>query len=238
MFIALRDRLRQLGSEEPNPEEIHDLLLRNPYAKGELMHRLRLRGQDAVTLVWLMERKDLSATPPAGFSERVFQNYTDFSERLKEVDLGVVYAGPHKPVPVHAILTPGQDDPQMIFESLNSTGLDLSQSDLVRTYVLMRHAEAEQTRLYTEHWQPIEADFGNSYSGWLRWLPEHLPDHTDRAGYRAITIYAAFKECLKPPIGGIVHECAPETCADMPSTIRTMPLSRSPVRPCASNSSD
>ena len=51
----------------------------------------------------------------------------------------------------------------MIFESLNSTGLDLTQADLIRNFVLMRQEEELQTRLYQDYWQPIEIAFGARY---------------------------------------------------------------------------
>src|ERR1700747_165556 len=65
--------------------------------------------------------------------------------------------------PSTSALTRGQDDPQMIFESLNSTGLDLTQADLIRNFVLMRQDEQLQTRLYQDYWQPIEKAFGARY---------------------------------------------------------------------------
>ena len=48
------------------------------------------------------------------------------------------------------------DDPQLIFESLNSTGLDLSEADKIRNYLLMSLAPADQDDLYTRYWNPIE----------------------------------------------------------------------------------
>jgi hypothetical protein len=64
---------------------------------------------------------------------------------------------------VDVSLTRGHDDPQMIFESLNSTGLDLTQADLIRNFVLMRLDDELQTRLYEDYWRPIEVAFGNRY---------------------------------------------------------------------------
>jgi len=54
------------------------------------------------------------------------------------------------------------DDPQLIFESLNSTGVDLSQSDLIRDFILMRLPEKEQTQLYESYWSKIEELFRGS----------------------------------------------------------------------------
>ena len=60
----------------------------------------------------------------------------------------MVYEGIRKLIIVDVSLTRGQDDPQMIFESLNSTGLDLTQADLIRNFVLMRQDDDSQIRLY------------------------------------------------------------------------------------------
>jgi uncharacterized protein with ParB-like and HNH nuclease domain len=49
-----------------------------------------------------------------------------------------------------------QDDPQRIFESLNSTGLDLSQADLIRNYILMGLGYEEQQKIYETYWTVIE----------------------------------------------------------------------------------
>ena len=53
-----------------------------------------------------------------------------------------------------------QDNPQLIFESMNSTGLELSQADLIRNFVLMGLKREHQKKLYTEHWRPMEQAFG------------------------------------------------------------------------------
>lgn len=52
------------------------------------------------------------------------------------------------------------DNPQMIFESMNSTGKDLSQTDLLRNYLLMDLTPEKQTRLYKTYWKSMEELFG------------------------------------------------------------------------------
>ena len=63
-------------------------------------------------------------------------------------DPELVYRGATDLVIVDVTLQRQIDDPQLVFESLNSTGVDLSQSDLVRNYLLMKLEEHDQTRLY------------------------------------------------------------------------------------------
>lgn len=49
-----------------------------------------------------------------------------------------------------------KDDPQRIFESLNSTGLELSQADLIRNYILMGLNRKEQNKIFQNYWEVIE----------------------------------------------------------------------------------
>lgn len=66
---------------------------------------------------------------------------------------------------VDVALTRGQDNPQLIFESMNSTGRELSQADLIRNFVLMGLEPSHQTKLYDEHWRPMELAFGQESYG-------------------------------------------------------------------------
>ena len=66
-------------------------------------------------------------------------------------------------VVVDVTLDRGTDDTRLIFEGLNSTGIHLSQSDLIRNFILMQLPEKDQTRLYVLR----SASFG----GMLLWWP-------------------------------------------------------------------
>ena len=73
-------------------------------------------------------------------------------------DPTVVYRGIGRLEIVDVRLGSG-DDPQSIFESLNSTGVELSQSDLIRNFILMGLSMSEQDRLYNAYWHKIELLF-------------------------------------------------------------------------------
>ena len=168
LLAAFRNRV---PAEEPESEhpvdddglptrlELEDYYLRNAHGKGDRRHKLHLRRADQETMAAIVDAKEC----PAGASERIRENLEFFDEQLNNVDLELVYRGIKKLVAVDVCLTRGQDDPQMIFESLNSTGLDLTQADLIRNFVLMRQDEELQTRLYEDYWQPIEQAFGARY---------------------------------------------------------------------------
>ena len=168
LLVALRNRMpaEEPASEHPVDDdglptrlELEDYYLRNTHGKGDRRHKLLLRRADHETMAAIVDAKEC----PAGASERIRENLEFFDEELNGVDLDLVYRGIKKLVAVDVCLTRGQDDPQMIFESLNSTGLDLTQADLIRNFVLMRQDEELQTRLYEDYWQPIEQAFGARY---------------------------------------------------------------------------
>jgi hypothetical protein len=162
LFTALRDRLKSHASDDetlPSAEEVEDRFLRNRHGKGERRSKLMLRRADNEALTALLAGQALGESA----AETVRENYAFFQERLAEGELAQVYAGIAKLVIVDVSLTRGHDDPQMIFESLNSTGLDLTQADLIRNFVLMRLDDELQTRLYDDYWRPIEVEFGNRY---------------------------------------------------------------------------
>ena len=82
------------------------------------------------------------------------------------------------------------DDPQLIFESLNSTGLDLSEADKIRNYLLMSLAPVEQDDLYTRYWNPIEEFTKYDPSSFVR---DYLTMKQGKIG-RIDKIYFIFKE--------------------------------------------
>lgn len=162
LLTALRDRLKVQPSEDealPSAQEVEDRFLRNRHGRADRRGKLMLRRADNEALSTLLGGQELTDAA----AETVRENYEFFRDRIAEADLVRVYKGLAKLVIVDVSLMRGHDDPQMIFESLNSTGLDLTQADLIRNFVLMRLDDELQTRLYEEYWHPIEAAFGNRY---------------------------------------------------------------------------
>lgn len=82
------------------------------------------------------------------------------------------------------------DDPQLIFESLNSTGLDLSEADKIRNYLLMSLSPIEQDRLYTRFWNKIEEKTKYEPSSFVR---DYLTMKQGKIG-KIDKIYFIFKE--------------------------------------------
>ncbi len=86
----------------------------------------------------------------------IINNYLFFRERINSENKNIIYEGFRRLLFVEIRLERGKDNAQKIFESLNSTGLDLSQADLIRNYVLMGLEPSIQTRYYQNYWSAIE----------------------------------------------------------------------------------
>jgi len=91
-----------------------------------------------------------------GEFSRVIDNYEYLANQINRENINVVLKGLDKLMFVEIALERGRDNPQRIFESLNSTGLELSQADLIRNYILMGLKMEKQTKIYEKYWLPIE----------------------------------------------------------------------------------
>ena len=143
------------------PKKLSNYYLFNDEEEGELRYKQLLTKRDKDTLIYLLENRDLIPPDPSPF---LVNNYRFFETQLKETDLKILYSGIEKLMIVDIALDRTEDNPQLIFESLNSTGLPLSQADLIRNYVLMGQEPDFQNRLYEKYWFPMEQGFGDQYT--------------------------------------------------------------------------
>ncbi|HRO43178.1 MAG TPA: DUF262 domain-containing protein [Flavipsychrobacter sp.] len=102
-------------------------------------------------------RHILSATEQQykGYS-RIIENFNFFKSSINAGNAEVIHRGLSKLIFVDIALDRYRDNPQRIFESLNSTGLELSQADLIRNYILMGLKRSDQERVFREYWEVIE----------------------------------------------------------------------------------
>ena len=147
--------------EDYSPESLrNDYLFNAKYqSKKDLYHKLILTKTDQETLLAVVNKDDMPADP----SNRIRDNFEHFETKVKEIssnNLQVLCAGIYKLTIVDIALERNTDDPQLIFESLNSTGLELSKADLIRNYLLMGLEPDEQKQIYEGHWRRMEILFG------------------------------------------------------------------------------
>lgn len=158
LLLALRDyALAHPGDTSINAHRIDGMLLKNEYENGDERYKLLLTETDRVILINLVERKPFIQ----GVRSRVLDNYKFFAGKIEDKELTPieVWDSIGKLQIVNITLDRAVDDAQAIFESLNSTGKELSESDLIRNYVLMGLEPVEQNYVYEHLWRPMEQLF-------------------------------------------------------------------------------
>ena len=201
LLIALRDYIRETGwaGHEPTSAQIDAYFLTNEHETGDKKYKVALRRHDDATLKALVDGKDPSEV--GNKSELILDAYRFFRRQLSrpEADPSLIYRGVGRLHIVDVTLHRRIDDPQRVFESLNSTGVDLTQSDLIRNYLLMGLPEPEQTQMYDDYWSKVETVFrevGSSQDTFLRDYIALRQGTTTQA--RADRIYAEFRDFWQP----------------------------------------
>ena len=158
LLLALRDyAIKDPNDATINARRIDSMLLKNEYESGDERYKLLLTETDRDILIRLVEKMPI----PVDTRSKLLDNYKFFAGKIadKELQPAEVYESIGKLQIVNITLDRSIDDAQAIFESLNSTGKELSESDLIRNYVLMGLEPTEQTYVYEHFWRPMELLF-------------------------------------------------------------------------------
>ena len=223
--LILEALARQLGDSEPvdgfSAKKLRSYYLLNPLEEGERGFKLLLTQTDKASLLALVQQK----AQPTDQSVRVTENFAFFEEQVKNLgaDLPALCHGVAKLVVVDIALSQDQDNPQLIFESMNSTGRKLSQADLIRNFILMGLEPPHQARLYEDHWRPMEVGFGQKgygshFDSFMRHYLTLKTGEIPNVG----AVYEAFKSHARAPdiaVAGVdalvadIHAFAGHYCA-------------------------
>lgn len=152
IYLALYKLAKEI-KDEALVNEISETYLINKFATEEEKLKLRPTENNDKALKFLLrsdEKEEFN-----DFS-KLIANFDYFKERINEDIYPTVLKGLSKLMFVEVSLERGKDDPQRIFESLNSTGLKLEQGDLIRNYILMGLNPKDQNKIYQSYWEIIE----------------------------------------------------------------------------------
>ncbi len=187
--------------EERLNEQISHRFLIAPWASEEDRIKLRPVKSDREALTKLFgPEEDYDRT------SNLTLNYLFFRDVLlkEEVSVDELYAAIGKLEIISITLEP-DDNAQLIFESLNSTGLALAEGDKIRNYILMGLPPKEQSRYYTDYWEKIEKCTRNDASAFVRDYLSIKQQMTPNVN----TIYQVFKRYVEEaqlPIGTLLDD--------------------------------
>ncbi|WP_181235752.1 DUF262 and DUF1524 domain-containing protein [Helicobacter pylori] len=193
LFIALRDHLNDEDEflEKFSCQKIQNRYLINSDEKGDKKFKLILSEPDRDTLLSLI---DENKRKPNELSLKIMENFKLFEEWIrKNTDkLETIFKGLDKLMVVEISLERGKDNPQLIFESMNSTGKDLTQTDLIRNYILMGLEPEKQKIFYKKYWRAMEEDFKQNEKLFDKFVRHYLTIKTGEIP-NINKVYEAFK---------------------------------------------
>ncbi len=193
LFIALRDHLNDEYEllEKFSHQKIQNRYLINSDEKGDKKFRLILSESDKDTLLSLIDKDRRKPSEP---SSKIMENFKLFEEWIrKNTDkLETIFKGLEKLMIVWIALEKGKDDPQLIFESMNSKGMELTQTDLIRNYIVMETEVEKQEYFYNQYWRAVEEDFKQNEKLFDRFVKHYLTIKT-RDIPNINKVYEAFK---------------------------------------------
>ncbi|RXG13260.1 DUF4268 domain-containing protein [Leeuwenhoekiella aestuarii] len=152
LYVALYRYAKENGFEQ-DADRLYNLFLINQYVQQE-SSKLKLKQTDTNSAAF----KAIMIGTEKEFDQysNVIENFNFFKSCITEKNFNSIQQGINRLIFVEISLEREKDDPQRIFESLNSTGLELSQSDLIRNFILMDLEPKEQHRIFEQIWNPIE----------------------------------------------------------------------------------
>ncbi len=192
LFTALRDHLNDEDEflEKFSCQKIESDYLINSDKDGDKKFRLILSESDKDTLLYLIDKDRRKPSEP---SLKIVENFKLFEEWVSNTNkLETIFKGLDKLMIVEIALEKGKDDPQLIFESMNSKGMELTQTDLIRNYIVMETEVEKREGFYNKYWRAMEEDFKQNKKLFDRFVRHYLTIKTKIPNINKV--YVALKD--------------------------------------------
>ncbi|MGH1580555.1 GmrSD restriction endonuclease domain-containing protein [Helicobacter pylori] len=174
LLIALRNHLSEEVEilEKFSRKKVESYLI-NSNKDGDKKFRLILSESDKDTLLFLIDKNKRKPSEP---SVKIVENFELFEKWISENTdkLETIFKGLKKLMIVWISLEKGKDNPQLIFESMNSKGIELTQTDLIRNYIVMETEVKKQEDFYNQYWRAMEEDFKQNETLFKRFVKHYL----------------------------------------------------------------
>lgn len=162
LLSALRDSAKQCGEDEL-ATKIDNTILVNPYEKGLDKYKLQPTQLDRIAFHQII---DCEQATNSGISEC----YSFFHKKVRQSDINIekVRKIICTNLSVVSVVLSTEDDPYLVFESLNAKGKPLTQADLIRNYFFMRIHTDTQESVYSNYWKPMQELLGENLTEFIR----------------------------------------------------------------------
>lgn len=161
LLALLRDKANEQGNSEL-ADEIQQTMLVNPFKKGNDNYKLLPTQVDRSAFQALIQNK------PFTEDSQIFRCYKHFEKKVDQVDIIILNKVLTSRFSVVSIVLDYDDNPHLVFESLNAKGRQLTQADLIRNYFFMRIHVDDQEDMYSKYWQPMQNGLGDDLTECIR----------------------------------------------------------------------
>ncbi|MBD2344584.1 DUF262 domain-containing protein [Anabaena subtropica] len=165
LLAALRNYLKK--SDRQMSEQIHEFFLINKYQKNDDIYKVLPTQNDCDAYKSIIDNKTVKAKHKESQLGQIHAAYKFFDGKLKkpftDEDTLLDYAKFKNIILERLVLvnitSDNNDNPYLIFESLNNKGEELTQADLVRNYIFMKLPAEERDEVYNSEWLPLQESF-------------------------------------------------------------------------------
>lgn len=166
ILLALLRDVAKTQKDDQLAAEIEETQLVNRFKKGNDYFKLLPTQDDRNSFMGLIQSSHIDATTP----NRIMLAYQFFEREVRRsgIDVTLLTRIISSRLSVVSILLNEEDNPNLVFESLNAKGKPLTQSDLIRNYFLMRiHVDA-QAEVHQQYWKPMQDILGEDLTEYIR----------------------------------------------------------------------
>ncbi len=160
-LLLLLKALKSSSGIDEKLQGIIENLLFNLHDDGDKRFKLILTDDDDLILRNILDDNEIAE------SSNLSVNYNYFKTELNDLNIDLVWRGINK-LAIVSVMVDVENNVQAIFESMNSTGLNLSDTDMIQNYMLMSHNKTKQKELYEKYWKPMESELQDDFDEFLR----------------------------------------------------------------------
>lgn len=187
LLTMLRDTARREGRAEL-ADEIEQTLLVNRFKKGDDHVKLLPTQTDRPAFLQLVQNP---GTIPSGRIGAAY-SFLDRKLRTEGIDIEVLKGIVVERLAVVSITLGSDDNPYLVFESLNAKGERLTQADLIRNFFFLKIHTDQQEDMHARYWLPMQESLGDQLTEFIR----HYLIGQDGSFLRGDSVYFRLKERL------------------------------------------
>lgn len=165
LLAVLRDKASD-NNQEKLADQIMNTALVNPYENEEELDYYKLLPTQGDREFF----QDIMRARPTSEQSRFGQAYQFFERKLRQrtFDIQMLRKVIFSNLSVVSIVLGVEDDPHLVFESLNAKGMPLTQADLIRNYFFMKIHVGKQEFIYKQYWQPMQEALRENLTEFIR----------------------------------------------------------------------